>query len=189
MHLGLTGGMGCGKSSVLNFFSENGWHCVESDAVVRSLLENDSEVISAVRDRFGPNVVEGGKVNRASLGAAVFNDAAALRWLEELLHPRVRAQWQASIAAHPRAVVEIPLLYEKNLENQFDLNVCVTAGLSTQLERLAKRGFSREQALARMARQLPLAEKEKRADVVISNNGTLDFTRMQVVHLLALLQP
>jgi len=86
-------------------------------------------------------------------------------------------------------VVEMPLLNETHHENQFDLTVWVTAGRSTQLERLAKRGFSREQALARMARQLPLAEKEMRADVVISNNGTLDFTRMQVVHLLALLQP
>jgi dephospho-CoA kinase len=78
------------------------------------------------------------------------------------------------------AIVEIPLLFEKNLEKFFDISVCVTTDEETQLTRLAQRGFERKEALLRMARQLPAKEKELRADFVILNNGNTDFTRKQV---------
>jgi dephospho-CoA kinase len=188
MHLGLTGGgHGLRIEQRAELFSVNGWHCVESDACGAAFAGKRQRGHFRVRDRFGPNVVEGGKVNRASSARRCSTTRRRCDGWRNCCS-RVRAQWQASIAAIPPSCGD-SLLYEKNLENQFDLNVCVTAGLSTQLERLAKRGFSREQALARMARQLRWRRRKKRADVVISNNGTLDFTRMQVVHLLALLQP
>lgn len=179
--------MGCGKSTVLGFFKESGWYCVESDAVVRALLSEDADVISAVGAHFGAEVVAGGQVDRAALARQVFGNAGALQWLEALLHPRVRSVWKAALADHPRVVVEIPLLFEKNLENEFDLTVCVSAGLPTQLQRLVQRGHSREQALARMTHQLPLADKERRAGYVISNNGTAGFARAQVAQLISLL--
>ena len=188
MRVGLTGGMGCGKSTVLRQFAANGWRTVESDALVRHLLSEDAAVIAALGAKFGPPVVIAGTVDRTALAALVFSDADALHWLEELLHPRVREAWQRESLSAGNVVVEIPLLFEKNLENNFDLNVCVTASLPTQLERLKQRGVSRGQALARMARQLPLAEKERRSDYVISNNGTAEFTQRQVSSLLDVLK-
>lgn len=177
--------MGCGKSSVLRFFEELGCRVVDSDAVVKQLLNEDSAVQEQLGKRFGHSIVTGGRVDRKALAAAVFGDSAHLKWLEELLHPRVREHWQSAVNSDQSAtwVVEIPLLFEKNLENHFEMIVCVSVSLHTQLERLAGRGFTREQSLARMAHQLPLEEKERRANFVISNNGSLQYTRLQVAQL------
>jgi dephospho-CoA kinase len=125
-------------------------------------------------------------IDRAAVASRVFGDESALHELEGILHPRVRASWQKAVEDSGRAstIVEIPLLFEKNLEKLFDLNVCVSASLPTQTERLAKRGFSESEVWARMARQLPLQEKELRADYVISNNGTPQSARAQVAELI-----
>lgn len=185
VRVGLTGGMGCGKSSVLGYFKELGCRTIDTDAVVKQLLDEDAAVQEQLLGRFGSDVVAGGQVNRKALAAAVFGDAAQLQWLEALLHPRVRQHWLEAIEQDATStwVVEIPLLFEKNLENHFEMIVCVSVSVPTQLERLAGRGFTREQSLARMAHQLPLEEKERRADFVISNNGSLHSTRLQVAQL------
>jgi dephospho-CoA kinase len=183
MKIGLTGGMGCGKSFVLSCFAELGWATVESDAIVRRLLEGDSNVADALRIRFGRGVFgPDGRPDRAAIARQVFADTDSLRDLEAILHPRVRVEWerQAAASSSGKVVVEIPLLFEKKLEKHFDLSVCVTASQPTQLERLAGRGFGKDEALARMARQLPLHEKEQRSDFVISNNGIPSTTRAQV---------
>jgi dephospho-CoA kinase len=179
--------MGCGKSFVLSCFAAQGWLTVETDAITRDLLANDPEVARDLRELFGDGVFDtDGRVDRAALAGLVFGDDAALRFLEGALHPRVRKVWLAAVdsARDADVIVEIPLLFEKNLEKLFDLNVCVSASLSTQIERLARRGFGKNEALARMARQLPLRDKELRADFVISNNGNPEFARTQVTELI-----
>ncbi len=183
MRIGLTGGMGCGKTAAVRVFSELGFSTAETDVLVRNLLDADPEVIAALRERFGPAIApEGGPVDRKALAATVFADAAALAWLEALLHPRVRAAWTALVDAKPQRVwvVEIPLLFEKNLEKHFDFSVCVTASPAVQLARLAGRGFRADEAKARIDRQMRLSEKVDRADFVITNDGSLAFLRRQI---------
>ncbi|MBN1404312.1 MAG: dephospho-CoA kinase [Opitutales bacterium] len=186
MRLGLTGGMGCGKSFILSCFAAHGWKTVETDAITRELLSRDAEVAAGLRKLFGVAVFDAeGKVDRAAIAKRVFGDVDALRSLESLIHPKVRAAWQDTAEGENRPViVEIPLLFEKNLEKLFNLNVCVTASQTTQIERLAVRGFGKSEALARMARQLPLREKEQRADYVISNDGSAAFAQAQVAEII-----
>ena len=117
----------------------------------------------------------------------MFSDPGKLRLLEGVLHPKVRARWEAAVAAEPAAkwVVEIPLLFEKNLENRFDLTVCVTSHRQSQVERLARKGMDQVQALARINQQLPLSAKEEKADIVLLNDGSVDFLELQIDRIAA----
>lgn len=186
MRVGLTGGMGCGKSTVGRIFADLGWQRIDADEIVRRLLQEDADVIRAVRAALGPGVMDGrGALDRRRIATLVFEDSGALQRLEDILHPRVRATWQAAVA-EPGAgnwVVEIPLLFEKGLEKEFDFTVCVASDPHVQAERLASRGLSPQEASRRMARQLPLVQKIERADFVITNNGSLAFLRDQVTRL------
>jgi dephospho-CoA kinase len=186
--VGLTGGMGCGKSTAAALFVECGFTLIDTDRVVRELLLPDPAVAAAIRERFGPSVAAAdGTILRDRLAGMVFPDAAALEWLENLLHPGVRAHCEKTIAAfHGKAfVVEVPLLFEKGLENWFDFTVCVTADSRQQLHRLQQRGIPPELASQRIARQLPLTRKCELADYVLLNDGSVQFLREQVRQLAA----
>lgn len=186
MVIGLTGGIGCGKSTAAQMFEDLGWGRVESDEIVRSLLRANPGVHAAIRAEFGDGVFgSDGGVDRRLMAAVVFPDPGALRRLEAILHPRVRAAWKARVAqpVPERWIVEIPLLFEKGLEKEFDFTVCVASDPGVQAERLAQRGLPPQEAAQRIARQLPLAQKIERADFVITNNGSLDFLRDQVLRL------
>ena len=183
VNLGLTGGLGCGKTTVLKLLAEQGGRVIDADEVVRDLLASDEETISAVSDYFGRHLVgDDGGIDRRSLAELVFASDDERTALEAILHPRVRTIWQRALRENtePFCVVEIPLLFEKNLEKHFDFTVCVTCSLATQEERWAARGLSKEQFQARSRAQLPPNEKISRADFVISNNGTHEFLREQV---------
>jgi len=184
--VGLTGGMGCGKSTAAAMFAETGFRRLDADQVVREVLLPSPEVTQAIRGRFGDGVLTlAGVVDRAKLGAIVFADDAALTWLEDLLHPRLRAHWDAiyAVARQEKFIVEVPLLFEKGLENRFDFTVCVTTSSDLQLRRLEQRGVSPEIARQRLAKQLPLARKCELADFVLLNDGTPEFLREQVSEL------
>ncbi|MGJ3243925.1 MAG: dephospho-CoA kinase [Opitutales bacterium] len=189
--VGLTGGIGSGKSTVRRAFGAAGWLTADADALVRDCLASDQAVLSSIREAFGHGVFQAsGEVDRKALADRVFCDARALERLEAILHPRVRKRWQHLMARADRPVlVEIPLLFEKTLEPAFDLTVCVDCLAVRQLERLADRGLTPDQAKARMARQLPNAEKVRRADIVLSNNGTPTFLDRQVSRLIERLAP
>jgi dephospho-CoA kinase len=181
--IGLTGGMGCGKSTAAAFFAEQGFRRLDADRVVREELLTAPEVIMAIRDRFGPGVLDAeGRVARDRLAGVVFNDPAALDWLEKLLHPRLRARWKALIdAAHgEKFIVEVPLLFENGMENWFDFTVCVSTDSTLQLQRLEQRGIPPELARQRLARQWPLTRKCELADFVLHNDGSPEFLREQV---------
>ena len=181
--IGLTGGIGCGKSTALGIFESLGAETFDSDSIVKELLDGDGEVRRCLTKRLGERIVgDLGKVDRERLAGIVFNDSEELRWLENLLHPLVRNHWETRVRAAPETfwVVEIPLLFEKKLEKLFDFTVCVSASQSLQLARLREKGLTVDQARLRIDRQLPLDEKLSRADFVLSNNGSVEFLREQV---------
>lgn len=191
--VGLTGGMGCGKSTAAALFAERGFRRLDADQVVHDVLLRDPEVVAAIRARLGDGVVDpDGAVRREQVAAIVFADDAALAWLENLLHPRLKEHWRALLAATSgeKFIVEVPLLFEKGMENWFDFTVCVTTDSAQQLRRLEQRGIPPGLARQRLAKQLPLTRKCELADFVLLNDGTPEFLREQVEVLAnRLLQP
>lgn len=192
--LGLTGSIGAGKSSVAALLREAGLTVLDADAAAREVT-GEPEVLAELERTF-PGVVQGGALDRAALAAQVFGDPAKLAQLNALTHPRVRARLaraEAEAAERGEAwvVQDVPLLFEGGLEAGMDAVLLVEAPLETRLERVALRsGLSREDALARDARQLPQEEKRRRAAAlpraaVIDNSGDLGALRGEVRRALA----
>lgn len=184
---GLTGGIACGKSAVAEIMGRNGWEVVSTDALAGQVLAEDEGVKEAVRSEFGTEVfLEEGTIDKGRLGGLVFASPSKRRWLEELLHPLIRKEWlQATRTAKAaRVVVEIPLLYEKKLESEFDFVLSVYAHQRTQMHRLHERGLSEEESSGRLAAQLPAGEKASRADHVLLGEGTLPWLARQMERLL-----
>ena len=182
MKIGLTGGIACGKSVVLEMFKEAGWHTLSADALVHELLDHDPEVIEAVISKFGVELkASDASLNKKAIAKVVFADSQQREWLEGLLHPLVRKRWTSALDEEPDKnwVVEIPLLFEKKLEKDFDLVVCLSSSRENQLERLQSRGMNEADAEARIASQAPLAEKIEKSDFVLTNTGSLNFLRKQ----------
>jgi dephospho-CoA kinase len=186
--LGLTGGIGAGKSSALAAFGRQGCPTLSSDAVVHGLYR-EPEVRSAVVARFGPGVLGvDGEVCRSAVATRVFSDDIARRWLERLLHPLVAAafeRWRSEQdALHPDAVLvhEVPLLYEANLADRYDAVVLITAPDAV------RRGRAPERFDERAAAQLPEAQKVARAEYVYVNDGTLADLERWVADLVARLR-
>ena len=186
MILGITGGMGCGKSAATSMFEKAGYCRIDSDALVRDRVLTAPDVIERISARFGAGVFQtGGSVNRTELGKRVFADDAERQWLEELTHPKLFALWREALARWPdgRWVIEVPLLFEKGLQNWFDFTVCVACAPAQQLARLEQRGLSHALAEQRISKQLPLARKIELADFVLWNDGSVSFLQDQVTEL------
>ena len=186
MIAGITGGLGCGKSTVARLLERRGFRRIDSDAIVRDSVLVDPGVIGALRARYGEGVIDGnGTVNRAMVANRVFADDSERLWLEELTHPGVFAAWRQAFAAAPGArwAVEVPLLFEKALENWFDFSVCVACAPEQQLARLEQRGLPRDLAGQRISKQLPLARKIELSDFVLWNEGSTRFLGAQVDRL------
>ncbi len=179
--VGLTGGIGAGKSEALAAFARLGAETLSTDLVTHELLA-DGEVRSALIERWGEEVAPSGEVDRERVGAIVFEDPEELAWLESQLHPRVGghvAEWRQRLAAEVEVgVVEVPLLFEAAMEDAFDATVAVVADDEVRDHRLRERGQGG--LSGREGRQLSQAEKEKRADHVIRNNGTLEELESEV---------
>lgn len=181
--MGLTGGIGSGKSSAGRFFSAQGFRVLDVDQLVRTRVLADAEVLAAAKGRWGDIVVDAaGELDRARVAGIVFEDAAERRWWEGVVHPRVGRLWRAELAADTTSdwVVEIPLLIEAGLEKEFDFVVCVAANERTQFNRAVARGLSPAQAEKRIASQFPLAIKLKSAHAVLWNEGSPAFLDDQV---------
>jgi len=173
--VGITGGIGAGKSEALKAFARHGAATISSDDIVHRLLREDEAVRAALVERFGPEVMADGEVDRAAIGEIVFEDRDELVWLEQLLHPRVAREylaWRDQLAALPDppevCVTEVPLLYEVGADERFDAVVLITA--PKQL-RIARTDVPVEQ---RSDRLIPDEEKAKRADFVYRNTGSLE---------------
>ncbi|MEY2878367.1 MAG: hypothetical protein RLZZ15_747 [Verrucomicrobiota bacterium] len=191
MIVGITGGLGCGKSTVAHAFARHGFRRLDSDALVRENILTAPEVLVALHDRFGAGVFDpAGAVDRTALAARVFTDATERRWLEALIHPRVFTLWREALAAAPAATawaVEVPLLFEQSLENWFDFTVCVACSPPRQLVRLEQRGLPRVLAEQRITHQWPLARKIELADFVLWNDGSPAFLEAEIDRLVAAL--
>ena len=185
--LGLTGSIGMGKSTTAKLFEEAGVPVYDADAAVHKLYEG--EAVPSIEAAF-PGTTADGKVDRKKLSARVVHDPAAIKQLEQIVHPMLGASRQkffedAERAGAPVAVVDVPLLFETGGEKRVDAVVVVTTSPETQRERILARGTMTEEALdAILARQLPDAEKRKRADFVVDTSHGLDPVRAQIRDIL-----
>ena len=178
MKVGLTGGIGAGKSTVADLFSQKGAVVIRSDELARQVIEPQTPGFQQVIDRFGKEFVNSeGYIDRAKLAQIVFQDDAALKDLENIIHPLVRSKTNQIIDQHTSETIivnEIPLLLEKKMESLFDFLVIVISSEKNRLERLAQRGLTTEQATARMSKQVSDDERKAAADFLIVNDGNLD---------------
>jgi dephospho-CoA kinase len=190
--VGLTGGLGAGKSEALRALAELGAATLSTDAVVHELLQTD-ELRELLVDRFGQDVVGEDGLDRSRVAERAFANAADREWLEGQLWPRVGrrvSDWRQAVERSdpaPRAaVVEVPLLFEAGMEAGFDRTVAVVAEEPIRAERAGARGHA---ALAsRAGRQLSQEEKARRADFVVRNDGTLEELRQELSSLLATME-
>lgn len=187
--VGLTGGLGAGKSTALAALARLGAEVISSDAIVHQLYEGD-ELRDAVVARFGEQVAPGGVVDRAAVAQHAFSSEEERRWLEGQVWPLVGARvagWleaaRARIPRPPAAVVEVPLLFEAGLQDIYDATIAVVSDESLRAERAAARGHALVDE--RAARQLSQEEKAGRASYVVHNDGTVEELQQQLSAVLA----
>lgn len=188
--IGLTGGIGSGKSTVARRLAARGATVIDADQLARDAVAVDSPGLAAVVERFGPDVLQpDGALDRRAVGRIVFTDEAARRDLERIVHPEVARLAQSRIAAAleagaPLVVYDVPLLYENGLDRLLPEVVVVTVDPETQRARIRGRDDLTEQEIEdRIASQMPLADKAERADHVIDNRGPLAATEALVDRL------
>jgi dephospho-CoA kinase len=185
--LGLTGSIGMGKSTTAKLFAEAGVPVYDADATVHQVYEG--EAVGPIEAAF-PGTTANGKVDRAKLSAKVVHDSAAMKRLEEIVHPMLRAYHQkflddAETSGAPVAVVDVPLLFETGGDKRVDAVVVVTTSPEVQRERILARGTMSQEALdAILARQMPDAEKRKRADFLVDTSHGLDPVRQRIRDIL-----
>jgi dephospho-CoA kinase len=193
LRVGLTGGIASGKSTAADELASLGAVLVDADVLAREVVEPGTPGLAEVVERFGRDVLDGDRLDRAALGRVVFADATARRDLERVVHPRVRARAaEIEAAAPPDAVVVhvIPLLVETGQAGDFDLCVVVDLEPATQLRRLRERsGLDEAEARARVDAQAGRAERLAVADRVLDNEGSPDDLRRQVRALWSELTP
>ncbi len=183
----LTGGIATGKTHVRAEFERLGVPTIDADKLARDAVADGSPGLTAVISRFGHGVLdETGALDRRKLGSIVFQDPVARRDLEDIIHPAVRRaidDWFASLEDKtPRfAIADIPLLFETGRHREFDVVIVAECAPSTQITRvMARDGVSESEARARVAAQLPIEEKVRRADHVINTDGSFEETNRQV---------
>lgn len=193
MRIGLTGSIACGKSTVSDYLRSLGCPVVDADAISRALTAPGGPALPSIREAFG-NVVfhRDGTLDRRALGSIVFSSSKQRARLNSILHPMILDAMLVRLHAHEAAghpvFADVPLLYECGLEKLFDRIWVVSASRETQIARLFERdGLTREEAEQRIDAQIPLSEKESRADAVIHTEGTVQETQAQVRRLLATL--
>jgi dephospho-CoA kinase len=184
--LGLTGGVGMGKSTAAAFLQQRGVRIVDTDELARELVQPGQPALEEIRGAFGGQMISpDGQLRRHELATVVFADAAARKKLEQILHPRIRERWLAQVQNWrkencPVAVVVIPLLYETRAESQFNKVICVACSEKSRRDRLVARGWNAAQIEARISSQMPVTEKIARADFVIWSEGAVENHARQV---------
>src|SRR5690606_13848868 len=191
---GLTGGIGSGKSTVAALLEEYGIPVVSADELSRMVVAPGSAGLADVVDAFGPEVLDDkGELDRKKMGRIVFTTPERRRQLEAILHPRIRERYEQvpdalEKAGHPVMIYEVPLLFEKKLEQQDEMKavILVTATAETRIARVKDRdSLTTDEVLARMSAQMPEHEKRERADYIIHNDGDLDDLRREVEYLMS----
>jgi len=187
LRVGLTGGLASGKSFVASALSDLGCHVIHADELGHAVLAPDGEAYAGVISEFGSGILgEDGSIDRRRLGALVFDDPERLAALNSLVHPAVferQERWLAEVAERdPRgiAVVEAAIMYETGTDTRYEKMIVAICTEEQQIERAMKRDhLSREEVLARLRRQLPLAGKAARADYIVDTSGSKEETVRQ----------
>ena len=192
--LGLTGGIGMGKSTSAQLLRSRNVPVVDTDDLARQVVEPGQPALAEIQAAFGADIVSpDGQLRRDELARRVFADPAARQRLEAILHPPIRALWRSQMQTwraegRPLAVVVIPLLFETKAEAELDATVCVACSASTQQERLRARGWSPDQIRQRLQAQWPVEKKMAMADFVLWTEAGLDVHAAQIDRILQLLR-
>ncbi|MGN7388293.1 dephospho-CoA kinase [Sporosarcina sp. SAFN-015] len=191
MIIGLTGSIATGKSTVSRMLKQKGYPIVDADEISRLVVEPGSPVLTSIAETFGSDILlPDGSLNRGKLGSLIFNDEEKRKKLNGIIHPAVRKEmlrqkeeWLEK--GFNTIIMDIPLLFESKLQSYVDKIIVVSAAPAVQRERLiARNGYSQDEAEARINSQLSILEKEKCADAVIDNNGSMEETENQLDELL-----
>lgn len=184
IRVGLTGGIGSGKSTVARLLAEQGALVIDADQIAREVVKPGEPALTEIIERFGPEVVASdGSLDRGALAAIVFADTAALSDLNAITHPRIAqrtAELMEQAADDAVVVYDVPLMVENNATDGWDAVIVVEADHQVRVHRLIERGLSPEDIEARMSRQASDEERRAVADVLIVNSGDLDDLRDQV---------
>jgi dephospho-CoA kinase len=181
--VGLTGGIGSGKSLAAQFFSQLGALVIDADQLARSVIERGSEGFDEVLLRFGDTVLKNGDIDRVALGQIIFENPQAKKDLEEIIHPRIRAEFEEAVASlNPGQIMvyEIPLLVETNAADRFDFVITVESDAELRKQRLRARGMFHSDIEKRMASQATEKQRRAIADCVLTNDGSEDELLRQV---------
>jgi dephospho-CoA kinase len=189
--LGLTGGVGMGKSTAAGFLRQRDVAIVDTDDLARELVEPGQPALDEIKSAFGGNVTHStGELNRKEMARIIFADSKARITVEAILHPRIRDRWLAQVEAwrgqrRSLAAVVIPLLFETKAEPHFDHIICAACSSGAQRERLMARGWSADQIAQRNAAQMPIEQKIASAGFVVWTEGNLEKHSRQVDRILA----
>ncbi len=184
--LAITGGIACGKTETGRFLAEAGFDVLDADSLAHQVMKAGTPVFERVVEHFGKLILgTAGEIDRTQLGQLVFADPEARATLNRLVHPAViEAAEQWITERQKEAVILVPLLFEAGWTEGWDAVVCVSADEDVVFQRLEKRGLNKKEAHKRIAAQMPLAEKEAKADFVIRNNETLDALHKETLKVL-----
>ena len=181
--IGLTGGIGSGKSLAAQYFSQLGALVIDADQLARAAIERGSEGFDEVLLRFGDTVLKNGDIDRVALGQIIFENPEAKKDLEEIIHPRIRAEFEEAVASlNPGQVMvyEIPLLVETNAADRFDFVITVESNAELRKQRLRARGMFHSDIEKRIAAQATEEQRRAVADCVLTNDGSEDDLLRQV---------
>ena len=186
--IGLTGGIGCGKSTAAQLLAELGWKVIDTDETARAIVNPEQAGWKKLKEVFGDVYFRKDKtLNRALLAETVFKDPQQLAQLNAILHPLIRQHWKKQakdfLDQGNKVLVVIPLLYETSSETEFEKVVAIGCALSTMRQRVYNRGWTEEQFVLRLAAQWPLEKKVCQADFVIWNDGSLALLQNQIRQL------
>jgi dephospho-CoA kinase len=188
LNVGLTGGIASGKSTVATMFAKHGAHLIDFDGLAHEVQEPEKPAWREVVNQFGEGILQPDKkIDRIKLGSIVFADKEKLIELNNIVHPLVYQEWHARLdkigkkEKHAIILSDIPLLFEGNMQNLFDLTMLVLIAPKEQIRRLMTRnGVSKEDAEKRLKIQMPISEKISLADIVIDNEGNIPETEKRV---------
>ena len=187
MYLGLTGGIGSGKSTAARMFADLGATIIDADAIAKEVLEPGQLGYESIVNKFGDDILDSsGNIDRTILAAKVFENSSKLKELEDVVHPEVAGKVQEireSLPADTTVIYDTPLLVEKKLQDQFDQVIVVLAPEPLRTQRLLARGLAERDIAARMNKQATDEQRQSVANYVIDNSGTLAQLRAQVLNV------
>jgi dephospho-CoA kinase len=188
--IGLTGGIGMGKSTAAQLLRTRGVPVVDTDDLAREVVEPGQPALAEIQKAFGSEIVDlEGRLDREKLATIVFADSAARSRLEEILHPRIHDLWRERIASWKEeekdvAVVVIPLLFETKVQNEFNKVVCLACSVLSQRQRLMNRGWSSDHIVQRIKSQIPIEQKIALSDYVVWTEGDIPSSGSQLERIL-----